>query len=241
MDSENIGISWALSAGWGAFKKYPGMAIGGSLLFMVIYMAGAMIPFANLAFIMFAAMPLMGGGVIFYLNMVRGTNPQIEDLFAGFKSYWKWMGVGWLYTAAIIAAELPVLIAFFVSGMYKYMDNKSPYGAMPPSPTAIIIMASALILSVVLMTVLSLRWFFVWFLAADGVETMEAFKRSAEMTKGWRLKLFGIQIVLGLCASVGVLACGIGKIFTSIIVYLAMTSIYVDLTSPKAETPATTE
>jgi uncharacterized membrane protein len=79
-----------------------------------------------------------------------------------------------------------------------------------------------------------IRFYFAWFLAAEGAGAMEALRRSAEMTAGIRLPLFGYSLVLGLFSYAGILACGIGIIVTGLISVLVNALIYLDIKSQMA-------
>jgi len=60
----------------------------------------------------------------------------------------------------------------------------------------------------------------------DGVGVMEALQRSSEVTRGHRWLLFAIAITLVLVNILGLLACGIGVIFTSGITLIAWAYAY---------------
>ena len=69
----------------------------------------------------------------------------------------------------------------------------------------------------------------------DGVGVTESLKRSAEVTRGHRWHLFGLAIVLFLINIVGLLACGIGVIFTSGITLIAWAYTYRRLSTEPIE------
>jgi uncharacterized membrane protein len=60
----------------------------------------------------------------------------------------------------------------------------------------------------------------------DGVGVLESLQRSAELTRGHRWTLFGMAIVLFLVNIVGLLACGVGVIFTAGITLIAWAYLY---------------
>ena len=121
MNTRQVGLGDAFSEGWAAFLKYPGLALGGYVLYTVIYAGASVIPFLGWLVGIFVGFPLFGGLVILSLKIVRGTDPEIGDLFAGFKDYWKWMGTGWLFVAVcllcLVPANLLVGAAFVVSSL----------------------------------------------------------------------------------------------------------------------------
>jgi uncharacterized membrane protein len=64
---------------------------------------------------------------------------------------------------------------------------------------------------------------------------METLKRAAEITRGHRWQLFGLAIVLALINLVGLLACGVGLLFTSGITIIAWAYTYRRLSGQPIE------
>lgn len=238
MDTKSVNLGKAFSSGWNIFTKHAGVLIGGSLTYIAMIFMLEMIfiipmihttarmpqstaPFSQMfgvqsgvfsIAIIFLLAPLFGGLSILLLNATRDNSPSINDLFSGYRNYWKWVGLYFLISMIAFIAEFIGILGFSIMSL------------------------GIAISLVVLMTAIMVRWLFIFFAAADGAGIIESFKKSAEMTKGIRLPLFGILIVLWLFATAGVIACGIGVILTSIIAALAITSIYVDLKSQMSGT-----
>ena len=268
MNTKSVSLSKAFSTGWNTFTKYPGVLIGGFLIYIAMVLVLEMIfmiPMIlvttrmpqstdlsspmfgvqtgfSVAFpivVVFLFAPLVGGLFILLLNAVRDSNPGINDLFAGFRKYWKWVGLFFLYYLATYAAFIPELIGILVSTKMMHVGSAAAVSTV----LGIAIMGLGIAISLVIMFILLTRWLFIYCAAADGAGIIESFGKSAEMTKGIRLPLFGILIVLWLFATAGIIACGIGVILTSIIASLAITSMYVDLknqmsgTAPSASAP----
>ncbi|MCL1887846.1 MAG: DUF975 family protein [Kiritimatiellaeota bacterium] len=62
---------------------------------------------------------LMFGQRLFHLNMARGANPQVNDIFAGFsKSFWR---VAWAYCRTLIYAQLWSLL-FVIPGIMAMLS-----------------------------------------------------------------------------------------------------------------------
>lgn len=231
MNTKSVSLGRAFSAGWASFTKYVGLLIGANLLYMVITFAGEVIPFLNILFLALVIPPLTGGLIILSLNAVRGTNPSINDLFAGFKDFGKWLGIYWLFFAVIAAAAIPLGLAALVAFLIL-----EPKGG--PDIVTQAVMGLGIAITTILVFWLMIRYLFVWFIAAEGGAVVESFRRSAEMTKGIRLKLFGIYFVLMLFTYAGVIACGIGVIVTGIVAALAYAAIYLDLKNQMSGTPS---
>jgi len=102
------------------------------------------------------------------------------------------------------------------------------------SPAGWAIVGVGVLISLVLVVIVLMRYAFAFPLAADGLGTLDAFGRSAEMTKGIRLKLFLMFIVITLFVYVGLLGLVIGIFFTGAIGNLIMISIYLQAL-PQAE------
>ncbi|MFN8415487.1 MAG: DUF975 family protein [Cytophagaceae bacterium] len=66
-----------------SLKDKWGIAIGGTLLFGVMMAAASFIPFASLI----VTGPLTLGWIYFYLKISKGEEPQIDNLFEGFKKF----------------------------------------------------------------------------------------------------------------------------------------------------------
>jgi uncharacterized membrane protein len=69
------------------------------------------------------------------------------------------------------------------------------------------------------------------------IGAMEALKRSADITKGYRWQLFGLAVLLVLINFVGILACGIGLLFTYGITAIAIAYSYKTLSGQQLAAP----
>ncbi len=69
------------------------------------------------------------------------------------------------------------------------------------------------------------------------IGAMEALKRSADITKGYRWQLFGLAVLLILINFVGLLACGIGVLFTYGITAVAIAYSYKTLSGQPLAAP----
>ena len=230
MQVKSISAGRALSVGFDAFKRQPGLVIGVSVLYFVLSLVGQNIPLLNILYSIFIQPAIVGGFAIFVLNVVDDRNPTVGDLFAGFQHYWRWMGVHWLLAAISLACFLPGLIMFGIGALL------SQSGGEDASIVAIVL---GVLVSVVILVAVTLRWMFVYYCAAEGRNTMDAFKRSAQVTEGVRLQLLWAAIVLGLVAISGVIALGVGLIVTLPIATIAYASLYRDLAAAMGSAPGT--
>jgi len=244
-----VGLSPAFTIGWEAFSRYMAVGIVAILLYLVISFAigfivglpssimemalvdyGPLVQFAtNIGsnLIMgFIEPPLIGGLVIVALNMLTDNNPSVGDFFAGFRRYWPLVGAYWLLLLVNIVAFIPffICLAYVLLGLHW----EPAYGTLPPEGAIALLVISAL-LSTVLYCYLLIRWAFVYFLVIEGDGVLDAFRNSALLTDGLRLRLFGISFVLGLVAGLGLLVCCVPVIFTGAFALCAFASQYLAL------------
>ena len=230
----NITLGRCFSEGLTAFKNYLWLAIGAYLLYTVISAVGGNIPFVNFLYAILVAFPLVGGFMMLFLNIVKGANSEIGQLFNGFSDWVRWMGVGWLLVLYMLVAMLIGAVPFLI-----FLAIAAAVGI--DSGPGIFLMVVGGIASVVAIAAIAVRWMFVYYIAADeGATATEAIKKSAEMTEGMRPQLFWIAFVLALFAWVGVIALGVGVIVTSAISQCAMAALYLDVKQARAPAvPAT--
>ena len=123
---------------YASLKGRWGLAIGGSLLVVLITLAVGVVGWgiagadwgANLTSLIFAP-PLAIGMTIFFLNISRDNNPEIDNLFIPFKTSWvnsilAYLMMGILVVVGFILLIIPGIIAslmfsqvFFIMGEDK--------------------------------------------------------------------------------------------------------------------------
>ncbi len=238
MQGRLLGISESLSAAWATFLRYPGVLIGIFLVYTIVVAGLGSIPFIGSVIVIFIAPPLIGGALIAGLKAVRGQTPEFNDLLVGFSRYWHWMGVYWLFAAILFATMLPVIIGAAIAGVTGAMRQGAsmPNAAPDISPAGVGILVVTGLISLVLYVIFGLKYMFALYEAADGAEIIDSFKNSDELARNVRFSLLGTVIVLGLFAAVGVIACGVGVILTSLLSYLAFIHIYVGLKGEQSQT-----
>ena len=228
MQAKSISAGRALSFGFDALKREPGLLIGVSLLYLVLNLVGQNIPILGSLFAILVAPPIVGGLAIFVLNVINDRNPTVGDLFAGFQRYGTWMGVYWLFGAISLACFIPGLIIVGIGALL---------GRSGGDEALIVAIVLGALISLVIFIAVTLRWVFVYYCATEGRGTMDAFKRSAQITEGVRPQLLLTYIVLGLFSISGVIALGVGIIVTLPIAMCAFASIYRDLEAATGPAP----
>lgn len=239
---KSVNIGQALSSGYATTQRYLWTLIGSYALYLVITVGLSNIPIVGLLATIFVIPPLAGGYTILFLKAARDQNPQVEDLFAGFRQYWKWMGVYWLFIAAVLLAMIPFLIMMGIAMAVAHgvmPPQLSPAGSFDPGSTPIAITLGAIggIISLVIVFIIVTRYIFAFYLVADGLNVLDAFKESARMTNGIRLQVLGAYIVFALVSLAGLLALGVGIIVTGVIATLAFTYVYLDVRAASLSQP----
>lgn len=235
MNRKTIHFGQAFTEGWDVFKKNAGMAIAGYLIFMgLATVAGYIICVGTIAWVFFLQFPLWGGFTLFYLNMVKGRKPEINDIFAGFRDFGKWLGVGWLFILIFLASMIPLMISGLVAGVVLYPLRQAALDSEPALANGLLagMIASLVIgafVSAIIWIILTVRYFFVYYAAAEGAGVLEAFGQGAELTRGVRFQLLLIAILLTLFTMAGIVLFFIGQYFTAIIAKMVYTAIYLDL------------
>lgn len=242
MQGRLAGSREALSAGWKAFKRYAWVLIAVFIIDTVLTFVVGRNRVANYAFAVLAMGPLAGGLAIVNLKAVRGQRPSVGDLFAGFRDYVRWIGAYWFYVVIISIADIPLAVGTIsVLGLrglrYFHVPPVVELHAIIKSagsdPLSLAVIYTTAMITSVLSILILLRYGFAYYELVDGAGVVESFRRSAELTRGIRLRLLGVFIVLGLFAAAGLAACGVGFIVTGSVAQLAFVYIYTQLKGEK--------
>jgi hypothetical protein len=198
-----------------------GLAIGAFVLFAIISGAGNNIPYLGVLVAAFLIPPIEGGFTRFNLNLVNRNNPQITDLFAEFVNYPKWLGTYWLRNAIAMACALPIGIAAIVMLVGERMS-----GLSEPSTAIIVGLVGGGLVTLVLALLIMPRLAFMMYLAAEGYGPVDALQTSMRMVQNRFGEVLWNFFVLELFGGLGILACGVGIIYTGPLAYAAMTCYY---------------
>jgi len=217
----------ALQAGWQAMWRYPGIVIGGYALYTVMSMAVGAIPIVGFIGSAVLLPPLVGGFMILVLNAVDDKSPTLNDLFAGFQSYGKWMGIYWLYNAIVLAAMVP----FGIVGVLFVLVVSRGAAELPDAVLAVLIAVLSLTVVALLAVVIwvLVRWVFICYAGVESGGTLEAFNESVRLTKGRRLQVLWMFIVLSLIGGSGLLVLVVGAVITMPLSTCAMAALYRQL------------
>ena len=210
MESRNVSIIGSIGEGYAALRNHAGLVILGLLLYLVVAGLGSALPFVKYIFPIFLMAPLQVGLMLFILNVAHDRQPSVDDLFKGFGFYWKSMGVYWLlaliYLMFAAVASAPLLL-FVLLQLRSGLATAQGYNALfhPQAPG---LLAITVILFVAVIFIM-IRWAFVFFVIADnpwGETVTGAFRRSAEITKGYRFMMFMASIFFSVALSLFLVA-----------------------------------
>lgn len=224
MNGSSLRLSEALATGWRTMWRYPGPAIGGFALYMLMCVAVGSIPILGSLAQIVVLPPLVGGLAVLSLKIVDDRDPKVVDLFEGFHAFGKWMGVYWLYNVIVIAALVPLGI-LALTGYFLLWENA---GSLPEAAAigASGAMAFVAVGVIAVMVALLIRWLFVFYAGVETADTIGAFSVSAHVTAGRRFELFWMSIALWIVAGVGVLALIVGVFVTAPLSTYAMAALY---------------
>lgn len=230
-----IGFVDSLYKSWDIFKREPLLTLAGFLIYLAItYVAMYVICIGWIAWFLVLQFPVYGGLVIFYLRIVREQEAGLNLLFSTFRDIGKWLGVGWIYILVFVVSLLPLAVAGLVVGLIIYPVYQSTYINDPTISYVyisgmVLLVLTGFALTVVLSIVLTVRYMFAWYAAADGAGIVESFEQSSRMTEGYRLQLFGVMLGYMLLTIIGSALLGVGQILAAVLAAIAYGIIYISL------------
>ena len=119
--NRRLDVGLAFSQGSELFKAHMGILIGSFLLFMLLIMATASVPFIGSCVQITLQGPLTGGFFILILNLVRTGAASIGDLFKGFESFGGLFLVTLAQTLIVTLVILPG-VALMIGGFVMEVD-----------------------------------------------------------------------------------------------------------------------
>ena len=168
------GWSW-LTEGWTLFKAAPGLWIGITVVFIAIFFAMALVPFAGMI-AQYLLMPVFMAGIVLGCRAIdEGKSLEFNHLFAGFQTRFGTLAaVGGLYLAGFVAIMVVVMLITGV-GVFAVMAG----GAQDVATTGAVlgILLAVLIAVALSVPLLMAVWFappLVVFHELDAVEAMKA-------------------------------------------------------------------
>ncbi len=167
------------------YKENFGIILAASLVFVVIIAVVGNIPFATL----FVMQHLLVGLYLIILKAMRGDEElEFGDLFKGFSIY------------------LPVLIAYIVYVVFVAIGT-----LLLVIPGIIVHLMYGLVPLLFAEYIMAIQ---AGKMNSDDIDWWATMQRSAEIMKGYKLKLFLYNLVFGIIAMSGILLLGVGVLIT---------------------------
>ncbi len=239
--NRRLDVGLAFSQGSELFKAHMGILIGSFLLFMLLIMATASVPFVGSCVQITLQGPLTGGFFILILNLVRTGAASIGDLFKGFESFGGLFLVTLAQTLIVTLVILPG-VALMIGGFVMEVDfgdlegqNEEAVlkalGAGLLHPLTILGFLSMILLSIISYTLI----FFPLPLLADRkLGFGEAFGLGFQVSKRNFFPIFKLIIIGSLVMAVSLIPCGLGLIFAGPWFYAVMAQAYEQMFSPSS-------
>jgi hypothetical protein len=245
-----LDIGGCVSSGWSLVKENFGTLFVPVLIYFLIEMAVGVlgkIPFIGSIFSianLFITGPLMAGVFYIFIRAIRNESAELGTMFAGFRSgYWQ-LFLGYLVPAlAYLACLLPFLVIYFIKvipilSQLQHTNPNDMQNALPQIMPALkgVLWTSLPILFVCMIPViyLTVNWQFTLPLIIDKkMSFWPAMKASWKMVHKHWWHLFGLVVVIGLLNIAGAVACCIGLLFTIPLGFAALMYAYETIFSAK--------
>ena len=219
MLERSFSVGESFSRAWTAFSAKMGVVIGGIFIFMLISIFGGIIPILGVIYNIVIAPVVIGGAYILVMNAVNRRQVEVGNIFDGFRNFGTWLGVHWLLFAITFAAAIPGGIIAVI-------------GAAVGGDGGEVLMVVGIILGVIGAFEVTLIWGLCFWVIADNWHEgsiITALKKSAMITRGNRGRLFLSYLLGGLLGLAGILALGVGVIFTAPLAWCFLGSVYKEL------------
>ncbi len=222
-----------------ALKGHWGIAIGFTILvqmlmFAIVMLAGLLdlvVPLASTVVQILVVAPVSVGAMMFYLALVRRQDAQLGLMFAGFRSWWPAVGANLLMVVLIIGWILLVMLPFGILGAVLGITNN----LKPDQPLTIVFAVLAGFTYVMAVIVLSLRYAMTFYAIADdptcGPAT--AIRRSVQLMRGHKAKLFFLGFRFVGWALLCMLTCGLGFLWLMPYAAVSTAAFYDDVKRPE--------
>ena len=239
--NRRLDVGLAFSQGSELFKAHMGILIGSFMLFMLLIVATASVPFIGSCVQITLQGPLTGGLFILILKLIRTETASIGDLFEGFKSFGGLFLIVLVQTLIVSLVMLPG-VALMIGGFVMEVDFRDfegqneeavlkALGAVLLHPLTILGFLSMILLSIISYTLI----FFPLPLLADRkLGLSEAFGLGFQVSKRNFFPILKLIIIGSLVMAVSLIPCGLGLIFAGPWFYAVMAQAYEQMFSPSS-------
>ncbi len=225
-NNEAFPSSEAIKFGWQTMKKNIGF-------FVIIFLIGLMVymvpDYVNkkiakdaplLAFVIALAawvlqMIISLGYTKISLKLCDEQKPEMGDLFSCYPLFLRFLLSGIIYSALCFLACLPAFIAFSQMYFHRLPQLHGAKGALaaPFSPPLSILGSVGFLISIPLVIYVSVAFgFYVFFIVDKNSGPVEALKKSAQISRGKRFRIFLFFVTLTVINILGAVALLIGLV-----------------------------
>ena len=232
--------------GWDVFSKHMGGSIGVSVLFLVIIFAVilfSIIPFIGILFSLASMIlqpVLLGGLMYFFIKARRNQDPQVGDLFSGFsRNFAGLFLVNLIQGLIIFATMIPGLVMMVIAIGAPLMEAIRTKSAPDFGGASVLLVIAGVFVMILPALYLSICWAFALPLAVDRrIGFWQAMQTSRKVVNKHWFQLFFFFIVVGIVAELGILACGVGILFTLPLAFCINMAAYEHLFGARTGNPA---
>jgi hypothetical protein len=224
-----------ISKGFDFMNKNFGMLLGFMLVSMFISFSVQIIPIAGAILALIVGPALQIGYSQFTYAAVKERRVDFAEFFKGFNRIGPLVATYLLTVLILLAAMIPGLILWFQAGVFDwFIGLMEDYPFIQEVPDiletveityfllgTLLIIAGALTIGVLFSWALNLVWFF-------DISPMEALSASRKLiARNWLSYVIFI-ILSGIIASIGILLCGIGILYTAPAMIVAQFFAFAD-------------
>jgi len=213
-----------MGQGWRGLSEHWGVALGFSLLFILIVAAAGSLGVVALVLVG----PLLLGQAIFFLTLSRGGKPTINMMFDGMQNFGESLIAYLLLTvflyAGMLLGALPGVILGLAFGFGIGLEEGLVVG--------FVLGYLGMLIGAIYV---QLRYDLAFCLMADDrdLRGTQALRSCRMMMEGHKWRLFRMQLLLGLIAlAATLLTCGIGAVLLTPWFMSCRTKFYEDLLPP---------
>lgn len=244
-DEEDLVRSYAVDIGaWFSYATaHFGDVIGPTIAFLVIagavrivsYVAGQVVPLANVAIELLVTFPLEAGLTVVCLAQLKGQSWNFGDFFAGFRWWPSLVLVNLMALVMSFLIMLPTVVAIVLALLVHLNKPRGEASFLPILAALGVGLVNGLVLAY-----LGLRAFLfaVPLILDRGVGPVEALRGSWAITRGHFWGLFGACILLAIINLAGLSACGVGMLLSVPFTFLTWTAGYLSIAGSQPPLPS---
>jgi len=211
-----------------ALDGHWGLAIGGLLIFCLIMGVLAAIPVAGGLISFVISGPLMVGWTMFWLNLSRKAPAEIGQLFEGFKIFGNAFVAYLLIMLLMFAWSMPALVVGIVMAV---IVAKGVIAQGVAGLGSMLYLIPLVLVAIIPAVIAQYRYSQTYYILNDvpGVGPLDAIRRSTQMMKGNKWKLFCLQCRFIGWALLCILTLGLGFLWLTPYMLVSFSSFYDDV------------